>query len=684
MPRKPAAKKPSRTNRARPAAPAWKRRDDRAAKQAAARSGLEQLRRLAYRYRWQLAPIYAAAVTYVAAGIAHKALPPALLVLIVAIGAAVTISIAHKAFPRKSEQLYASAVVLVTAAWLVPAAVVGPKVRPLPGILLVITLAAGIPWWSHRRVRDHIVTDRQQEAWPAVMEAAGLAGAKLRQVRTNKNGWTGVLHLKAGQTAADVSSSVPKLESAMGVRPNAVRTQRDPKAANKVKITVVITDVFGGAGEIPHPATLGDGWEPASRSIMDLCTLGRREDGELGGYKIVDKNGAHHTLIGGQKGSGKSGVLSVILAHIAACNDAVMIGVDLAKGGRVFAPWRDCMYYVATTMAEAKAIVAALNEIIEDRARVGAELGESDKTTPSPDLPAIGFIVDEGAKLLGTEDYDAIIGTRDTAQGGRSEAVFDVIATQRPTLSSLGDGDLRAQLDVNIGLKMRAKADVRFVFPDNWEQFDTSLFDLPGMLYLEAGDADPTPMRSFALYHPPIIRKVSEQLAPGRPKLDARAAAIFDKHLAPFRNGQAPAPAATPAAAPKPKAGREGNGARRAQLQAELAEVVDELEVDGLPAVELSQLQRPTPVEDASGLPVAEVLEELRKRKLEADEADAAIVAEIRRHGSDGARMHHLVAVAQLHRSRVYARLAPLEQAGIVAKAGRGAWTAPAVTKTAA
>jgi S-DNA-T family DNA segregation ATPase FtsK/SpoIIIE len=420
---------------------------------------------------------------------------------------------------------------------------------------------------------------------------------------------------------------------------------------------------------------------------MDVCELGKREDGDVGGFRIVDENGAHHVLIGGQKGSGKSGVLSVIMAHIAGCRDAIMIGVDLAKGGRVFAPWADSMYYVATTMAEAKAIVAALNEIIADRAAVGAAQGDSDKTTPTADLPAIGFIVDEGAKLLGTEDYDAIVGTRDVAQGGRSEAVFEIIATQRPTTSSLGDGDLRAQLDVNIGLRMRAKADVRFVFPDNFADFDTSKFDLAGMLYLETGDHDPTPLRSFALYHPPTIRKVSQQLAPGRPQPDARAAAILERHLAPFRKGKLAAPVveAAPAADLSTREGRVArNAERRAELDRELAAELDDAESTPAAAAPLADLQRTTPVDDPAGLPIADVLAELRARKLEVDEVDAAIVAEVRRQGGEGARMHHLVAATQRHRSRVYERLEVLEAAGVIAKGGRGKWVAPAVTDTAA
>ena len=52
--------------------------------------------------------------------------------------------------------------------------------------------------------------------------------------------------------------------------------------------------------------------------------------------------------IGGIAGSGKSGVLNVILGNLAACPDVVLWGIDL-KGGMELRPWASCLARLATT-----------------------------------------------------------------------------------------------------------------------------------------------------------------------------------------------------------------------------------------------------------------------------------------------------------------------------------------------
>ena len=59
-----------------------------------------------------------------------------------------------------------------------------------------------------------------------------------------------------------------------------------------------------------------------------------------------------NVLIGGIAGAGKSGILNVIIAALAACRDVVLWGVDL-KGGMELQPWAACFDRLATTPDEA-------------------------------------------------------------------------------------------------------------------------------------------------------------------------------------------------------------------------------------------------------------------------------------------------------------------------------------------
>ena len=61
---------------------------------------------------------------------------------------------------------------------------------------------------------------------------------------------------------------------------------------------------------------------------------------------------APHALIGGTTGAGKSGIVNVILAHLVACRDVVIWGVDM-KGGMELRPWASCFGRLAFTPEQA-------------------------------------------------------------------------------------------------------------------------------------------------------------------------------------------------------------------------------------------------------------------------------------------------------------------------------------------
>ncbi|MGH3921808.1 MAG: hypothetical protein ACRDTT_02850, partial [Pseudonocardiaceae bacterium] len=126
---------------------------------------------------------------------------------------------------------------------------------------------------------------------------------------------------------------MPALESGLGTRPGAVRVELDPHRADHALIRVLDADPHARA--IPYPT---DQHNPSAASITRPVPLGLFEDARPATLTLTHRHG----LLGGVAGAGKSGVLNVILATLAACSDVVLWGIDL-KGGMELGPWASCL-----------------------------------------------------------------------------------------------------------------------------------------------------------------------------------------------------------------------------------------------------------------------------------------------------------------------------------------------------
>src|SRR6202034_2781469 len=104
-----------------------------------------------------------------------------------------------------------------------------------------------------------------------------------------------------------------------------------------------------------------------------------------------------NALIGGIMGSGKSGILNLIIANLAACRDVILWGIDL-KGGMELQPWADCFEKLAVTPEQATALFREAVQRLNGRAARMAAEGKR-VWEPTPDDPALVIIVDEWAEL---------------------------------------------------------------------------------------------------------------------------------------------------------------------------------------------------------------------------------------------------------------------------------------------
>lgn len=347
--------------------------------------------------------------------------------------------------PRPLERAYMATVIAVSGGWLAAAIAVSPVTKPLWQIALAATVVLGIPWWCHRRRRAKVRVERIISWWPDIAADIGLPGSQIASVVVDVWGWTARVILKRGTTTAHAIARIPEIESGLGLRPGSVRVFPDGKRADRLILRVVENDPH--AAPIPWPGQ----WVTSVTKPMDI---GLSEDGRPVRILLLRRN----VLVGGIMGSGKSGILNLIIANLAACRDVTLWGVDM-KGGMELQPWATCFDRLAFTPQQATALfrdaVQWLNERAARMAAEGKRVWE-----PTPDDPALVIIVDEWAEL--PDDAHKYADT--LGRLGRAVAVNLIAATQRPTQAAMGKNTaVRSQMDIRLCLRVREPRDTDLI-----------------------------------------------------------------------------------------------------------------------------------------------------------------------------------------------------------------------------
>lgn len=192
-------------------------------------------------------------------------------------------------------------------------------------------------------------------------------------------------------------------------------------------------------------------------------------------------------LIAGVRGRGKSNFANIMVYQIGRCFDAIMWVIDL-KGGRFAKPWMAPWYagevarpvfdWVATTRIEAHRMMVGFLAAIDYRSNAG--IGGEEKLEPTREHPALILIVDEMAALVGQHSGPKRrnLGEGPTSadfggwftlatQLGRSEAADVIVCTQRTTVTYMGPGNFKSQIEGRIALGVTSPADAASVFPDS-------------------------------------------------------------------------------------------------------------------------------------------------------------------------------------------------------------------------
>jgi DNA segregation ATPase FtsK/SpoIIIE, S-DNA-T family len=581
------------------------------------------LPRLAWRYRSELAPL-STALALLVAGLVLHVWWPGWWQVVAAVGLAAGLivgDLGHRlGLDRPVERGYAATVTAAGGLWLAAATRLGPLRRPLLMLLLAGVLVGGVPWWTHRRRRAKVRVIRAMTTWAEDAAAADLHGAHLQHVDVTADGqqWTARMLLPKGKTLADALARIPKLESALGLRPRAIRVEEDPTLARRVILRVVTRDPH--MKPLPMPELVG------RPTITRPVVVGVYETGEPLRINLLRK----HALFGGATGSGKSTLLNAFLATLAAAPDVLLWGIDFA-GGTALIPWQACFGRIATTPAEARALLADACRVLEARNRWLVHHGR-DAWQPTPEAPAVVLPVDELAELI--EQLPAAAAYLDSiARLGRKTAVTLLVATQRPTQEALGGGALRAQLTVRVCLRVTEPADGELILGRGKAKqgYRPDLLDAPGKLLAwdPPDHTRPVPAKAYTLDRSRIRAIVNGAQAPV-PELESDSAAVLAEPAIPDQPppelGTAPEPRTTPPARERSQAGDE-------------------------PLAVL-------PEDAGDGDPLA------------------ALWAALRDAGPRGAKVAELAHIVGRAKTWVYERLQDLHRQGQVERAGHGRWRA--------
>jgi len=528
-----------------------------------------------WRYRSELAPSVMALAVLLTAwwlNAAHPRWWPLPVVLAVVASWPLIAIGRHLRLPTVGERLYAAITVLAAGGWLAAATALGPFTPPMPLVLTIGGIILAVPWWAHRRRRAKVRVERTLAVWPEIAQAVGLAGTQVMSAVVDLWGWRARFRLARGQTIDDVRAKLPAIESGLGTFRGAARVYpTEDDLASRFELRVLDKDPHADAIIWPGPSTT---------TITVPIDLGPFEDATPARVLFLRRHG----LLGGTTGSGKSGGLNVLMGNLTACTDVVIWAIDL-KRGMELGPWGPCIGRLATTPAEARALLARAVAVLETRAEMLAATGRR-TWEPTGQMPALIIIIDEYAELAESAP-DATGNCDSIGRLGRAVAVTLIAATQRPTQKAMGQGALRSQMDVRVSFRVRERRDVDLILGQGMltAGWHAHTLNAPGKFLISAPEYD-TPRRARAyLLTDEAVRQTASQHASRRPALDPASAAAAN---APWPDDGSGEPSGDPSSSARSDGqawrGRQDSGADPEGL---LLDALQAAPADGIAVTEL-------------------------------------------------------------------------------------------------
>lgn len=295
--------------------------------------------------------------------------------------------------PDWREKGYALGCWTAGGAWLVAASYWGQLI-PLFGVqrfplyvLAVLTLAGGVPWFYHQRVRRGVEVDRLMPAW-GDGSAVGLPGTEVRGTKADRHTYTFKVFAKerGRYTIGQFKQAKERIAALRGVHADAV-TIAQGGHAGEAYVTIRESEIE----RVGHDTTREIG------SIVGPHRIGQYDDGNAMNVALYMRNqGAKSVVVIGTLGSGKSGLLNDLAMWAVTAPDALLIIIDLSKGSVEMRAWAPACASFADTPQKAERVFEIINGICESRGqRMTGRVWE-----PTPEDPMPVVIIDEGATLF--------------------------------------------------------------------------------------------------------------------------------------------------------------------------------------------------------------------------------------------------------------------------------------------
>lgn len=357
------------------------------------------------------------------------------------------------------------------------------------GLLASGTILLAIPHWADQVKRTKVHMEGMIRNWPLHAERIGLGDTRIVNMTHTAVGWVGKLTWPQGKhSIRKIQKTEHEIEGALDLPHNSLKIEFDGKSNRSVILNVTLEDPHAkGIMWQPPVRPTADGPQVRTLHGADAFEIGVRADGTKKFLQIFKPGwGARSIMVGGTKGSGKSGFLNLIWTTMALCDDVVQWGIDL-KGGAELGPWEGVFDWIVNDYESALRMVEAAEQLVERRGHLLKKYGWK-SWQGSAEHPWVLISIDEAASLLGKMDSKQLFRVEEIARKGRAVGVALIVATQYPTLDAIGSTQIREQLDQAFCFRMKSDTGESFVITAG--DVDAQLIDAdrPGTCYHQDGE----------------------------------------------------------------------------------------------------------------------------------------------------------------------------------------------------
>jgi len=353
--------------------------------------------------------------------------------------------------------LGAASGVLCISGWMLAATGLGLTL-PIFMTWLMLVLGCGFPFWmaraNYRVAMTKAKTVPKLDA-PIIQAPPKEAFDQVPWLKGSK--W-------AGPSIATLTGEMRRLQLPEGVnvrefirtRPagmaNVLRADPDDVELLEVPGSGHLVDIFTHRIDILAQPTEWPKLHDSVFSILEPIPLGLNRDGSIKTIDLLEK----HLLVGGESGSGKSNIITMIVGTGVMDPNCQVFMMD-GKRTELY-PWRNlATAYVQDDMGEALALLSAIQDEMGRNQDTMNELGIRKFTDSGGEIQPKLLVIDELARYLRVEDKNQknefIKRLSDILDRGRSVGIMVVAVTQVPS-KSLMTGDMKRGFTHRMALRM--------------------------------------------------------------------------------------------------------------------------------------------------------------------------------------------------------------------------------------